>query len=289
MANIPESTHDEIKKNVFPEGGALATDRGIDAKKQFNISDVKAYEEWRKDHSKSDLKGYDDRASKEPSAREIAKKISGGKSGEDVLFDEADRFSDPTSEAGRLLRKYKNNIYDFETFKQVVKQAWDVPGESIKNLYDNISKKNLDAVLKPLFDTKQVQKWLKDNNMSEMIARIRKRYKVEPERARKIYERLTPSGKERLLKIVSGKPIRIKEAPVKAPKKRVYGRIKQVSASGKSYFRSKPRKFTDNQILFLKARRGLPIARILETYNREFKEDRTKSSLQNKLYRLNPR
>ncbi len=285
MAKLPEDLHDEIKSQWFPEGDALDSDRSKDAKKQFSYKDVEEFDKWKKDHSRSDLKGFDDKASKEPSTKDILKKISGGRSGEDVLQNEADRFSDPTSEAGRFLRKYKDKIYNFESFKQAVKQAWDKDGESIKNLYENIRKKNLDEVLTPLFNTKEVQKWLMENNESNIIQKIQKKYKVEPRRARIIYERLSPQSKERLLKAVSQAQPKIRMVEQKPAQKPQMALIRQVSKAGTRYTRVKPMRWTENQILFLQARRGLPLERVLETYNQTFQNNRTLSSLRNKLYR----
>jgi len=279
MAKIPKNIAEKIENQFYPNSRSLEVDRTKNAKKVYNYNDVKEFEAWQKNHTRSDLKGYDDRTAKQPSIGNVTRKISGGFSGEDVLMNEAERLVDINSSSGRMLSNYKKEIYDFNSFKNVVFQAWDVSGESISNLITNV--RNKDKALTPLFNTSQVQSWLKDNTASRVMDNISKKYKVNSFKARKIFDKLTPQNRLRLLNQPKIKQIKKKE--IKKPKLNF---IKQKSKKGKIYSRTKPIKWTDNQILYLKSRIGLSPKRIYDSYISSFKTERSLGSLKSKLYRL---
>jgi hypothetical protein len=287
---ISKSLHDEIKEKWFPEGHSLDTDRGREAQEVFTEKEVKKFEAWKKDHAHSDLKGFDTPDAKELTPRQVVKKITGRRSGEDAILDEPSRFTDPKTGAGADISKYSKQIRDFNSFKQVVKQAWGQKhGDSIKNLYDDISKGNLDEVLKTLYLTKQVQSWLNENRKPDMIKAIMQRFGVEQQRAIRVFDRLSPSAKEKLLtRVIKSKEPRLVREPKKGISKRInIPMIRQVSSKGKQYSRAKPKRWTDMQTRFLKNNRSLPLDNLIERYNMVFaKERRTISSLKNKIYRL---
>lgn len=287
MAKLPKEIQEKIKKKWFPESHALDTDRGILAKDVYSYKTVEQFNKWKKDPSRSDLRGFDTPDVKESSIREVLKKISGRASGEDVLLSEPERFTDLSTEAGRMLLKYKDHITNFDSFKKAVEMAWSKDGDSIKNLYDSITKGRLDSVLKPMFESSTIQGWLKHNRRGDMVNYIMKKYRVSQKRATRVFDKLTPRGKDRILKVINSKQPKINIVKIKQAKKPRIVQIRQLSKSGTIYKRTKPSRWDKNQIKFIESNKYKSLDMLLKDYNNFFKKNnRTISSLRNKIYRM---
>jgi len=268
---------DKEGKKYLPEGVALSVDRLFDAE---NIVDD--INEWKDNTNRSDLRHFDTTDAQEPKPKDIVRKLTGRTSGEQVLESEPDRLVSK-GVAGDKLARYKKKINNFDTFKQAVEKAWN-SDHSLKNLWNEV-KGSKDEVFMAMYNTDTVQKWVKENNFEDMMSYLMQRFNIERLRAERVYNRLPIKRKDSLLKRVISSQGKVKVVQKKVVKKPEIRRIRQVSWKGTTYRRSKPVKFTDNQIEFLSRRQNRPLARVHEEYVSRF-DFRTELSLRNKLYRL---
>jgi len=277
MAKVQHNTElDKEAKKYLPEGMALSVDRLFDAEK---ITDD--INEWKTKTNRMDLRHFDTKDAQEPKVKDIVKRLTGRTSGEQVLESEPDRLVGE-GVAGRVLSQYKKSIVNFESFKKAVELAWKRDA-SLKNLWGEV-KGSKDEVFMEMFKSKVVQDWLKDNNYGGIIKSLMKKFNIEQKRAERLYARLPPKKQQSLLnRVIEGKkPKVVKAVAVKKPK---VVRITQVSKAGTQYTRVKPQRWTTNELRFILSRRNRPVERVLEEYNSFFPENRTISSLRNKIYR----
>lgn len=263
-------------KKYLPEGMALSVDRFKDA--EIIHDDIN---KWKNNTNRSDLRHFDTKDAREPKVKDIVKRLTGKTSGEQILQSEPDRLVGQ-GRAGDLLNQYKKGIVNFESFKKAIELAWKKDA-SLKNLWKEV-KGSKDDVFKEMFNTTVVQQWLKDNNYGDIVSSLMKKFNIGQKRAERLYARLPPKKQQSLLnRVIEGKkPRLVKAVAVKKPK---IVKITQVSKAGTSYSRVKPQRWTTNELRFILSRRNRPVERVLEEYNSFFPENRTISSLRNKIYR----
>jgi len=183
---------DSEAKKYLPEGHSLDVDRRYNAK-----TVTKSLEEWKKNTSKMDLAGFDDRSAKEPSVKEVKKIITGGNSGDEVLMDEPERLLQSGQLTRNLIEKDKDKIYDFESFINVVKNSWRTDG-SLGILLDNT--RNNES-FRNMFNQPLVQSWINENTNYVNMKYIMKKFRIEPNRASNILNKLPTSVKSKLFRV----------------------------------------------------------------------------------------
>jgi len=264
---------DQKAKEVLPEGTRLTTDRYFKAK-----DTTTDFEEWKKNPRRRDLQGFDTPDAKEPSIRQATEDLTGMPTGYQALMAEPERFIDPSYESGRLLEGEKDNIYDLQSFVAAVKRSWS-NDPSLPNLLESVSG---DEPFIKMFEQKKVQDWVAQNLG---YSYLQKKLNIEPQRAKSVWNNLTIKQRMNVLK-KANKPIRIKTKKVKTA---TIKRIRQVSAKGIEYKRSKPKRFSEMEIEFIQSRKNQSYRSIISDYQKYFGRKgilRSESSLKNKIYRL---
>jgi len=196
--------------------------------------------------------------------------------------DERDRYFNKGSVTRELIEKIRYDIYDYESFVELLKNAFSEDA----SLHGLINHPNFeDNSFRTLFSHPLIQKWIKINDHDRTIKYISRQSRVSIAQARDMFNRLTERDKSRVrIASTQKRKITIKKRQEK-PKKRLK-RITQISKAGTTYRRSKPQRWTELQVRFLNNNRQERVARLLEIYNLLFPEiPRTESSLKNKLYR----
>lgn len=266
----------------IPSEHALDVDRALDAKKiTSNIN------KWKQNTNKMDLRGFDTTRQKLPSTRTVLNREGIG-----YIEREADRFVRDGQVAKDLLEAKSSQIYDYRTFVETLREAWNAD-VSLRSLVDNSNEKDFRA----LFETSRVQGWLRGNVRDVGIAGIMERLDISMTRATQLWGRLPDREKDRVIEsVLSGKRFSITRATrqvrqagtIRRARRRM---VQQVGATGTSYRRTKPVQFTEMEIRFLTNRKrqdpSIPLRRLQEEHNAIFRRTpRTVSSLRNKVYRL---
>lgn len=272
---------DEAGKKYLPEGHALDVDRQYTANKV--TTDIN---EWKDKTSKMDLKGFDTRDAKEPTVKEIIKRTVG-----DIPYvqENPEKWLTKGYVSRRLLEQGKNEVHDFASFKEMVKRQWN-SDDSLKSLVENMDKFK-DEEYRALFETDEVQSWLNNNMESRGINIIMRKNNIEPHRAKKVWNKLSPMQRSKVLDSAKGKfrfsQAKLDKVAVAKPEPKPQNVVTQVSKAGTSYTRQKPVRWSVMQIRMLRNNQNTPLPRLLEQYNSTFPSARrTISSLRNKLYRI---
>lgn len=200
--------------------------------------------------------------------------------------EEAQRYFNEGSVTRQLIDKIKYDIYDFESFKELLKQAFS----------EDLSLSNLleangwgDDSYRALFENPLIQKWVEANDHNKTISYLAKQSNISQEQARRLFEGMNQVDRNRVrVASTQQRKITIQKRLWTREERKVkrIPKIEQVSKSGTTYRRTKPQKWTGLQDRFLQNNRGLRVERILELYNLLFPlHPRTVSSLRNKLYR----
>lgn len=224
---------DSEAKKYLPEGHALDVDRRFNAK-----TVTTSLEEYKKDTANKDLAGFDSRKQKEPSIKEIKKKITGENSGDDVLLNEPERLLKSGQLTRNLIEKDKDKIYDFNSFIDVVKKSWGSDG-SLGVLLDNTRK---NESFKNMFNQPLIQSWINENTNHTNMNYIMKKFNVEPIRASNILRKLPTSAKSKLFMISRRRKI----PRLFIKRKRIIGRKPRWTTQEKNLL-SKYRQFSLNQ------------------------------------------
>lgn len=275
---------DRMGKRYLPEGHALDIDRAFTS--ETVVTDIN---EWKDRTNKVDLKNYDTKDAQEPSVKEVLKKETGMTSGDEAMIEEPERFLNSGTRTRELIEGIKDKIVNFESFKKYMEEAFR-GDDSLRYLVGkgNRGGNPSDDGFKAIFNTKEVQKWLKENTGDIGVRYLMKRYNIEHGRATNVWNRMNDNQRSNVLSRASGIRI-VKSKITKEPvvRKQTIPKIKQTSRRGTSYERAKPTRWTQNEIRFIASRRRMPLPRILEEYNSFFRnKPRTISSIRNKIYRL---
>ncbi len=267
---MPNEKHNTIEdfeaKQYVPEGFNLDVDRAFTA--ETIVTDIN---EWKKQPNKVDLAGFDTKSRKEPSLKQIRKAIVGRPSGEVVLLEEPGRFVNPTHQTRKLLEKHKDEITDFNSFKEVVRKAWS-SDNSLQNLLANVA--DFDTALQPLYNQKVVQGWVDKNTRQINIAFLIKRFNIEPVRASRVLNFLSPKAKQKLYRLAKSGRL---------PKK-VRFRIKSASRPRKPSRQC--RKWTEEELRFIESNIHLPAKKVAELFKSALPYHRSVSAIMNKTYSL---
>jgi len=260
----------------LPEGHNLDVDRSYTA--QTVVTDIN---EWKNKTNRVDLRGFDTKDAKEPSPRKLIKKLGIG-----YVESESDRFMRDNQESKRLLERYKTRIVDFQTFKKAVKEAWS-KDMSLRNLLEEMKEKDYEA----LFNTGEMQSWIKENVEVTGIQLLMRRMNVGEGRATRVWSKLPQSSKLKILKQGRLKPIGKRSKDVLSTTKGIQREaqrlIEQRARGGSLYSRTRPQRWSELQSRYIINNENLPLTRLLERYNQLFPQSRrTISSLRNKRYRL---
>jgi len=285
----------ETARRYLPDKGAKSfawqVDRALVAKK-------KPLSEWKKDTARADWDSYDT-----PSRRPLPTKRGGLKgkhhtssSAEAAMMDEPERFVKQGQESRRLLEKIKDNFYDLDSFKKEARKALGDDKGGFDQFIADMDSKGSNRGYEALFNTPVVQQWLKENTQGAAIGYLRNRFKISDTKAKSIYGKLSEKNRMKVIESsFTGKRIRIKQMPtvvvrgVTKPSIPVRPRIRQVSRTGTSYLRTKPQRFTELEIRFMRNNaQRMSLVRLLEAHRSTFLQTpRTILSLKNKVTRLN--
>lgn len=292
MVEIEHSTEvDDMGKELLPSGfgvknphvDSLSVDRSKTASKVFDN-----VEDWQKaGTNQSDLAGFDTKTN--PKTSEKATRRLLFDSGVGYIEQEPDRFLRYDQASRKLLEQYKDEILDFQTFKDVVKKAWDDGSDNgLKSLLNHAKESDFKA----LFEQDLVQSWLNTNIENIAVPVIMRKLNIEEVRAKQVYSRL-PARKRGVLlsRILKGKKITLKRK-VGTVKPILVGKgvqaqvrfLKQVRGNTE-YQRTFPKKWSEMETNFIRNNKSRGRKWILEYYNRIFSE-RSKGSIQNKFYRV---
>jgi len=263
------TTLDRLGKKWLPEGHALDVDRGFKA--EDVVTDIN---KWKTKTDRLDLKGFDTPSAKEPTSRQVRRKLSGRTSGDDAMVEEPDRFVRQGTVTRQLIDRVKHKIYNFESFKKWVSESY----KNDDGLWNLIEKGDpTEGGFQALFNTPYIQSLIKQNASALGISFIKKKHHVEQKRAERIWYSLSPQTREKAVRVALRQrygttELKILQRKVSIP------RIRQRAGSGTTYYRVKPVKWTSNQVRFVSSRRGLSSERVLEEYNSFFSKPRTISS-----------
>lgn len=282
MAKVEHNSEVEavIKQNWYPEGSALMRDRQVTAETVFKPSQV---DKWLEAGvNRTDLEGFDTRAAREPSQKKIASTLY-KRYGVGYVESDPERFMHPNHVTRRLLEDEKGRIADLKSFREAVQTAWD-KDKSLKNLLKNMTDGDYEA----LFNTRDVQQWVNRNSSEFIIQGLMQKLNIERGRAEAAYMRLNDEGRQKVMRrLVSGGSIRFtRQQAEPEPTPRATGGISQRSRGGREYTRSKPAKWTDLQLEFLRSNRGMPRKAIYPLYNATFRDRRSPGSINTKMKRM---
>ena len=293
MVNVEHNSElDDLAKDGFlPEGfgvkhphvDALAVDRSKTAK---NVYDN--VEDWQKaGTNKSDLLGFDTKTN--PKTSEKATRRLLYDMGTGYLEQEPSRFLRFDQVSYKLLKQHKDEILDFQSFKDVLRKAWAGDNGLSVLISDKYAK---ESDFKALFEQDLVQSWLNTNIENIAVPVIMRKLNIEEVRAKQVYSRL-PARKRGVLlsRILKGKKITLKRK-VGTVKPILVGKgvqaqvrfLKQVRGNTE-YQRTFPKKWSEMETNFIRNNKSRGRKWILEYYNRIFSE-RSKGSIQNKFYRV---
>jgi hypothetical protein len=184
-----------------------------------------------------------------------------------------------------MLQNNKDDILDYESFKQVLKKSW--AGDNALNQLIN-GKFAKESDFKALFETDLVQSWLQQNIENVAIPVIMRLKNIEEGRARQVWNRLPARKRGALLtKINKGQRIKVRRKTVK-PDITPKGKVKLIKQTrgGKTYKRAKPVKWSEMQEKFVENNASRGLKWVTQYYNRIFPDYRTQGSITNKYYRL---
>lgn len=198
---------------------------------------------------------------------------------------ERDRYFNEGTVTRDLLDSIKDNIVDFASFKEKLTKAFN-DDISLRGLIKAFEERG-DADFKVLFNHPLVQEWITKNRPEEIIIQgIMEKSKLSRINAKEKFDGMPADQKDRLISRIV-KDMTVKVRPPKEPVevKRIV-KISQVAASGTSYKRTKPQRWSIIQSRFLIHNRFKSKKDIFETYNSLFPEmPRTFRSIKNKIYR----
>ena len=280
----------EIARKYLPDKGAKSfrwrIDRALVAKK-------KPFSEWKKNTAVADWGGYDSPSRMPlPTKRDTWKRIHHTpSSGEAAMLEEPERFVREGQFSRQLLESIKDDFYDFESFKLALRRAFKSDRGGLSEMIDNIDHVGKDKGYEALFNTRIVQDWLKENTLAGSIAWLSERFKLNHQRAKQVFERLSEKNKYKVIEAsMTGKRIRLKKIPRKLKDSFVptTPRIKQISRKGNPYHRTKPVRYTKHEITFLRNNaRKMSTVKLANLHHRIFKKTpRTLISLRTKIARM---
>lgn len=265
----------ELGKQVIPESTRLEQNRGKDAKTIFYPKKKGDFEKYKKMPHRSDLKGFDQKAQKEPNKKQVFNDLNVG-----YIERDPERILIESHVTKKLINSVSDKIYDRNSMEIEIKNVWNTD-KSLAHLVKNSNRSDWDT----LFNLPEMQKIIRDNTFSPAIHQIRKKYNVGEIKAKEIFDGLNSENRVKLLKGVAlGRPPTIKTAP------RLFKpRLPQITVRtkrGKVFSRSKPQKWTDMQERTLRSYSGENLDNIVRVYNAVFSVKRTKSAISSKLTRL---
>lgn len=261
---------------ILPRGHSLDVDRRFSASQV--TTDLSA---WSRDTSRMDFRGYDTRQDQTPRGYERTRAQYGRPSTFPV--EEPERYFNPNSVTRNLLETVKNNIYDYDSFKLLLAQAWQ-GDNSLRNLIPNMAEEDYNA----LFRHQVVKDWVDKNLEREGTRIIGERNRIDPQRALQMWQNMNQAQRINILGLTlppTAREIRpVTQIPSQIPQPEV---VTWHRADGTAYQRSKGAKWTDLQLRFLLNRRGLPSKRVVEEYNSFWRNSpRSDKSVKSKFYRL---
>lgn len=262
---------DDLGKQYLPEGYRLDHDRGFTAQKV--TTDV---DQWKKSTNKMDLKGFDTRKLRESSKRKLLHTQGVG-----YVEQEPDRFMRSGQVSRKLIEKQKDKILDYESFKEVLKDAWgeDPSLSKFFTKHDSFRESDYEA----LFNTPVIQEWLENNIKNLAIPLLQKQLNIERDRAEYVFNHLTAKKKGQVLSAILRKGAKVHR--IRMGKVKRQG-VKVRMASGKTYYRRKAQKWTNIQVRYLINNHHLSTKEIVDYYNKIFTNKRSYSSISTKIRRL---
>lgn len=273
-------------QQLYPSGSPLDQDRKHRAQTVFKPNQI---DKWlAMGVNRSDLQGYDTPSAREPSKRKIMGTLArAGQVG--YVESEPERFVHPTHRTYKLLSEHKDEITSYETFKAAVQKAWN-KDHSLPDLVDNMTEADYQA----LYKTGTIQKWLESNSKGVLVEGLQRRFNIERRRAEAIYERLTPDNRQKLMgSLLTGRRVQLRQRLPEAepePTPRTVApaqaMLRQRSRGGHEYSRTKPVRWTELEVQFIRSNRQVALQALLALHNQTFSHRRTLSSLRNKRQRI---
>ena len=197
------------------------------------------------------------------------------------MIDEPERFLKYYEQ--QLSKDEMRKIVDFESFLKATKETFN-RDNSLPNLWDDVNGKT--KGLMEIFNTRKVQDLIIKNSRTFIIDYIMKKKNIERGRAESVFSKLSPRKQSKLIKkFTKGSKIRISQQKTKSQINNM--KMIQQTRGGKTYYRTKPTRWTQMQERFIKNNKQKGVRWVTEYYNRIFIDNkRTKSSIQNKYYRV---
>ena len=198
MAEIEHNSElDNIGKEFLPSGfgvqnphvDSLSVDRGKTAKKVFDNVD-----EWQKaGTNQSDLAGFDTKSNPKTAEKPTRRLLYDMGTG--YIEQEPSRFLRYDQASYKLLKQHKDEILDFQSFKDVLRKAWAGDNGLSLLVSDKYAK---ESDFKALFEQDLVQSWLNTNIETIAVPVLMRKLNIEENRAKQVYSRL-PARKRGIL------------------------------------------------------------------------------------------
>lgn len=183
---LSKKLHEKLK-DIYPESRSLDVDREYTAETVLDPNKPEDIKKWSQKPNRIDLKGFDDRASAEPSIKKVTSEITTGDTGEDVLINEPERFLNTGTVTRELLEKGRDKMVDFPSFVEQVKKNYS-DDRNLRSLIQTIGNRTEGYL--SLFNQPEIQDWIKQNTMPQLVNYLTKTYGVEPVRASRILNKL---------------------------------------------------------------------------------------------------
>lgn len=189
----------------------------------------------------------------------------------------------------------KDKFYDFDSFKKAARKALADDRGGFDAFISDMDAKGGNRGWEALYNTTIVKGWLKENTQGSAVAWLRNRFKISETKAKSVYNRLSEKNKTKVVEAsLTGKRVRIRPIPTvtergqRKPYIPARPRVRQVSRTGTSYLRTKPQRFTDLELRFLRNNAPrMSLVRLLEAHRGTFMQTpRTLLSLKNKVRRI---
>jgi len=207
--------------------------------------------------------------------------------GSDYVSQEPDRFVRQGQVTKKLIDNVKDKFVNFESFKLNVTQEWN-KDTSLQNLINSMTQKDWQS----LYNTSEVQSMIKNNTEIKARIYLAKKLNVSEQKAGVLLGKMTKERYRKFLNNVNStdRAYDLLMAKQTQPKTQAQTynimTLHQTARSGKKYERSKPQRWTDEQVTFLKNYNGFRAKDIEPLYNRFFANKRTTNSISTKVLRL---